>query len=119
LRFIGVFLVLVVSAFFTLIVIAAPESCVLAERDPDGGADAVAQPPPTSVADVLGGCTCCGNTILPLLPDCSGNVAFAVAAGDCPKDCDESTAYVLCQGVCYSDCACDLPEGFSLLDGGP
>ena len=110
-------------ASFTIlrfVLLAAPESCVLGERDPDGGAESGAPPPPmeAAAADVFGGCTCCGKTILPLLPDCDGKVAFAVPAGDCPKACGTSTAYVLCEGSCYSECACDLPAGVLLVDGG-
>ncbi len=118
-RFVGPLVFFVLSAFVTLSLLATPESCVLAERDPDGG-DEMAPPPPAEpdAGDVFGECACCGKTILPLLPDCSGDVAFAMPAGDCSKDCKGSTSYALCEGVCYSDCACDLPRGFTLVDGG-
>lgn len=103
-----------------LLLVFAPESCVLAERDLGDGGKAMAQAAPDDAAeaDVLGGCICCGKTILPLSPTCSGDVAFVVAAGDCPKGCKEKFAYILCEGVCYSECACSLPAGFSLVDGG-
>jgi hypothetical protein len=119
-RVFGPLACLALSALVTSIPLAAPESCVLAERDPDSSADEGVPAPPVEAdaTDVFGGCTCCGKTILPLLPDCSGDIAFAMSAGDCPKDCTGSTAYALCEGVCYSDCACDLPEGFTLVDGG-
>lgn len=120
-RVVDPLVLLVASTALALTMLAAPEACILAQRDPDeAGADAVVPPPPmeAEVTDAFSGCACCGKTILPLSPDCSGNVAFAVPAGDCPKDCKGSTAYVLCEGVCYSACACDLPRGFSLADGG-
>jgi hypothetical protein len=121
-RFIGPLLLVVLSTFVMLILLVAPESCVLAERDPgDDSGDVTAPPPPpveAEVFDILDECVCCGKTILPLSPDCSGEVAFAIVAADCPKDCKGKVAYVLCKGVCYSDCACDLPSGFSLVDGG-
>jgi hypothetical protein len=119
-RFVAPLVLLIFCALPTLMLLGAPEACVLADRDSDGAADAVA-PPPTEeaeLADALAGCVCCGKTLLPLSPDCSGEVAFAIPAADCPKDCKGSTAYVLCEGVCYSECACDLPRGFSLADGG-
>lgn len=102
--------------------LSVPESCVLAERDPESdGGDVTAPPLPTPEAeapDALDECACCGKTILPLSPDCEGDVAFAISAEDCPKDCKGKVAYILCEGVCYSDCACSLPSGFSLVDGG-
>jgi hypothetical protein len=122
-RFVGPLILVVLSTLVTLILLVAPESCVLAERDPeDDGGDGTAPPPPPVEAeapdDALDECVCCGKTILPLSPDCSGEVAFAISAADCPKDCKGKVAYVLCEGVCYSACACDLPPGFSLVDGG-
>jgi hypothetical protein len=95
-------------------------SCILAERDSDGGADATGptEPEESGEFEGLDGCACCGKSILPLLPICAGHAAFTVPAGDCPKGCTASIAYILCDGVCYSDCACTLPVGYSIVDGG-
>lgn len=109
------------AGIFRLVLIAAPESCTLDERDVDGSTDAPLPLPPaengTSAVPV--NCTCCGRSVLPTLPECSGKVAFAAPAGDCPKAaCKGPTSYILCEGTCYSTCACALPPGFSFVDGG-
>jgi hypothetical protein len=119
-RVVGPLVLFAVPAFLSLTMVVAPEACVLAQRDPGGDDDSMAPPSPVEAGapDALDECTCCGKTIEPLLPDCSGNVAVAIPAGDCPKDCKGSTAYLLCEGVCYSDCACDRPAHFLLADGG-
>jgi hypothetical protein len=49
--------------------------------------------------------------------DCSGEVAERVPASECGS-CDGRYAYLLCDGLFYSVCSCDLPPGYSLVDGG-
>jgi hypothetical protein len=102
---------------FSLLGVLASSSCILATRDLPDGSDVGAAPSATgSDADI--DCGCCAETVLPLLPFCSGKVAFAVPLGDCPEPCVGAFAYVLCQGTCYTACACTLPEEYSLIDGG-
>jgi hypothetical protein len=114
------FLVVVgLLALFAFLAVLASSSCVLATRDLPDGSDAAAPPSATAIAsEAEFDCGCCARAVLPLLPACSGKVAFAVAAGDCPKPCTGPLAYVLCEETCYSACACALPEQYSLIDGG-
>jgi hypothetical protein len=104
--------------------ILSSSSCVLATRDlPEASADSevVAPPPPEDASegglDVNTDCGCCTRAILPLLPYCSGQVAFVIPAGDC-QPCTGTKAYALCQGGCYTACACSLPKGYTLEDAG-
>jgi hypothetical protein len=117
--------------FLTLLLIfgvIAGSSCTLATREvPEGGADAdddgAPPPAPTDAADGDGSdvstdCGCCAQAILPVLPFCSGKVAFGIPAGDCPNACPGPEAFALCKGGCYTACSCTLPEGYSLEDAG-
>jgi hypothetical protein len=114
------FLVVVgLLALFAFLGVLASSSCVLATRDLPDGSDAGA--PPSAIATASEAdidCGCCAPAVLPLLPLCSGKVAFVIPAGDCPRLCMGALAYALCEGTCYSDCACALPEQYSLIDGG-
>jgi hypothetical protein len=97
---------------------AASSSCVVATRDLPDGSDASPEPENANAPDADSDCGCCASAILPVLPYCSGRVAFEISAGDCPKPCNRSVAYAVCEGGCYTTCDCTLPEGFALIDGG-
>jgi hypothetical protein len=102
----------------------ASSSCVIDVRDPDGGADADVGVPDAgdAEADAEAGidldCGCCNQAVLPSLPSCTGQVAFAFPAGDCKVPCSGPVAYALCEGTCYTACGCDLPAGYTLFDAG-
>jgi hypothetical protein len=111
--------------FLALLIILgfiASSSCVLATRDlPEAGPDSeVAAPPPPVDAseggamDVNNDCGCCVQNIEPLLPYCSGQVAFAISAADCRQQTCADRAYALCQGGCFTVCVCALPAGYTL-----
>jgi hypothetical protein len=114
------FLVVVgLLALFALLGILASSACILATRDLPDGSDIGA--PPSAIATASEAdidCGCCARAVLPLVSLCSGKVAFAIPAGDCPTPCTGALAYVLCEGTCYSACACAVPEQYSLIDGG-
>lgn len=114
------FLVVVgLLALFAFLGVLASSACILATRDLPDGSDAGA--PPSAIATASEAdidCGCCAHAVLPLVSFCSGKVAFAIPAGDCPTPCTGALAYVLCEGTCYSACACAVPEQYSLIDGG-
>jgi hypothetical protein len=114
-----VLVVIGLLALFAAIGFVVTSSCALATRDlPDGSDAETPAPPSTDAADEEFDCGCCAREVLPFLPACSGHVAFAIPAADCPKPCTGPVAYVLCEGTCYSACACALPQGDLLIDGG-
>src|SRR5271163_4405249 len=96
--------VLAVALFGTL----AASSCVLDYRDAEAGMDGEAGPIEVAVADAAVeadvadvdlDCSCCLHTILPppLLPLCSGKIAFAFPSSDCNVvTCSGPVAYALC-----------------------
>lgn len=96
----------------------ASSSCVVATRDLPDGSNAGNPTPAVDAADAEFDCGCCARSVLPFLPNCSGHVAFAIPAIDCPRSCKKGTAYVMCDDECYSACGCILPDGYSLVDGG-
>jgi hypothetical protein len=51
------------------------------------------------------------------LGDCSGQTAVKVRASECGS-CSGKLAYLLCNGLFFSSCSCDLPPGYTLVDGG-
>jgi hypothetical protein len=120
LRFFAPFTFLAFLAFLGLM---SAFSCELASRDlPDSGTDAeaAAAPPPADAgAEIDTDCGCCAQTVVPLLPSCSGRVAIRIYSENsrCPP-CDRPAAYALCQGGCYTECSCSLPAGYELEDGG-
>jgi hypothetical protein len=103
-------------------------SCVLDYRDAEAGMDGEAGPAEVAmadaaieadVADVDLDCGCCIHEILPLLPYCSGKVAFAIPSGDCTLvACSGPVAYALCGDGCYTSCACELPSDYEIFDAG-
>jgi hypothetical protein len=104
---------------FACIGVAASSSCVVATRDLPDGSEASPEPDMSADASDAGtDCGCCANTVLPVLPYCSGREAFAISAGDCPKPCKGTVAYAVCEGSCYTKCDCALPEDYTLIDGG-
>ena len=123
-RFLLALTLLVVIAFGGVL---ASSSCVIDYRDPDGGPDAdvgVTEPVdagdagPDGDGEIDLDCGCCNQAVLPGLPGCSGNVAFAFPGGDCKVGCNGPVAYALCEGECYTACGCELPAGFTLFDAG-
>jgi hypothetical protein len=124
-RFLLALLLVAAVAFVGLF---AETSCVIDYRDLDGSTDGS----PEGGQSVLGeggfeadapetdlDFGCCSRVIVPTLPTCTGMTAIEVPAKDCSAfACNGQVAYVLCQDDCYSACACDLPAGFTLVDGG-
>lgn len=111
--------------------VLASSSCVIDARTAEGGADAEAgyseaSTPPDDSPSAMDGdgpemdldCGCCSRAILPLLPNCTGKIAFGFPAADCKVPCKGPVAYALCEGECYSACGCELPTGYTLFDAG-
>lgn len=121
-------LALVLAVAVVGILILASSSCVIDARNPDASMDGEAEAADVVVPidatvdadapDVDLDCGCCVHAILPLLPNCSGKVAFELPATDCPVPCKASVAYALCQGECFTACSCELPSDYTLFDAG-
>jgi len=121
-------LVLTVGVFGILFL--ASSSCVIDARNPDSAMDGEAAFEADVVVavtdagvdadapDVDLDCGCCVHAILPLLPNCTGKVAFELPATDCNVPCKASVAYALCQDECFTACACELPADYTLFDAG-
>jgi hypothetical protein len=55
----------------------------------------------------------------PYCQPCSGNIASALPAYDCPaQQCPSKGAFAVCQDSCWSNCACSIPPGYELVDAG-
>jgi hypothetical protein len=110
------------------ILVLASSSCVIDARNPDAAMDGEAEAAdviaPSDMAvdadapDVDLDCGCCVHAILPLLPNCTGKVAFEIPATDCNVPCSGSVKYALCEGECFTACGCELPAGYTLFDAG-
>ncbi len=124
-------LALALLSTLALIGVLASSSCVIDARTAEGGSDAEAGyseagPPLEDSPSAMDGdapyvdpdCGCCNRGVLPLLPNCTGKIAFGFPAADCKVPCKGSVAYALCEGECYSACGCELPNGYTLFDAG-
>jgi hypothetical protein len=125
-RFLLALTLVVVVAFVGTL---ASTSCVIDYRDPDSGMEG-GEAGPAPEATIEDGeadgsapeadldCGCCNQAVLPLLPNCSGKMAFAFPAADCRVPCTGAVAYALCTGECFTACACEIPAGYALFDAG-